>query len=153
MATDRKQKAVNPLAPGKAHVLRPGEGGRKPGAINKTTKLLREVILTGAEKAGSDGEGKDGLVGYLKWLSRAEPASYAMLLGKILPLQLHMTGNNPNDLPNSPPRMTADEIRQELERRGLRMPTMIDVTPEKATLSPPEEEEQEASEVDDEQDA
>ena len=149
MAKDRKQ--YTPTTKGEFRLMKPGEGGRKPGAVNKTTKLLREVILTGAEQAGEDGKGAGGLVGYLKWLSRAEPQSYAMLLGKILPLQLHMTGNNPNDLPNAAPRMSADEIRAELEKRGLKMPTMIDVTPNRETaLAPPEEQE---SEVDDEQDA
>lgn len=41
-----------------------------------------------AEKTGSDGSGKDGLVGYLKFIAQKHPASFTTLLNKILPMQL-----------------------------------------------------------------
>jgi hypothetical protein len=58
--------------------------GRRKGVPNKTTALLKEAVLLAATEAG----GKDGLVGYLKWLAKAEPKAFAPLLGKIIPMQV-----------------------------------------------------------------
>ena len=77
---------------GHANLVKPkkGErfGGREKGQANKTTRILKDCILMAGEASGSDGKGKDGLVGYLTWLSRREPAVYGRLLERILPLQL-----------------------------------------------------------------
>lgn len=66
--------------------------GRPKGAPNKTTALLREAILAAAELHGSDGQGKDGLIGYCQELASTEKKAFASLLGRVLPLQL--TGAN-----------------------------------------------------------
>lgn len=58
--------------------------GRKKGVPNKTTAILKDAIMLAATEAG----GKDGLVGYLKWLAINEPKAFAPLLGKVMPLQL-----------------------------------------------------------------
>lgn len=63
--------------------------GRKPGVPNKTTAALKDAVLLAAEEIGVDGEGKDGLKGYLKMLAMTEPKAYAGLLGKIIPLQIN----------------------------------------------------------------
>lgn len=62
--------------------------GRPKGSVNKTTAILKEAILAAAASTGSDGNGKDGLMGYCGFLARSEPKSFAQLLGKVLPLQL-----------------------------------------------------------------
>lgn len=63
-------------------------GGRKKGTPNKTTALLKEAILYAAEAEGRDGEGTDGLAGYCRFLAKDEPRSFAVLLGKVLPMQV-----------------------------------------------------------------
>ena len=55
---------------------------------NKTTTLLKEAILLAAAAVGSNGKGKDGLVGYLMRAVIDFPQNYLGLLGKVLPLQL-----------------------------------------------------------------
>jgi hypothetical protein len=49
---------------------------------------LKEAILQAAALTGHDGNGKDGLEGYLRQLAEKEPRAYAGLLGKVLPLEL-----------------------------------------------------------------
>jgi hypothetical protein len=48
--------------------------GRPKGSMNRFSRDLR------VERVGRDGKGKDGRVGYLMWLSRAEPKSYTILI-------------------------------------------------------------------------
>ena len=62
--------------------------GRPKGSPNKTTALLKLAVLQAAEAEGSDGNGKDGLVGYCRSLARDHPTAFTTLLGKILPSQL-----------------------------------------------------------------
>ena len=59
--------------------------GRPKGAKNKVNTLLKEAILLAAEEHGSDGEGKDGLKGYLSMVARADLKTFCGLLGRILP--------------------------------------------------------------------
>jgi hypothetical protein len=44
---------------------KPLGAGRPPGALNKTTRHLKEAILRAAEEVG----GEEGLTGYLKMLA------------------------------------------------------------------------------------
>ena len=69
--------------------------GRPPGAVNKTTKTLRESILIAAEKSGGDMKGKDGLIGYLKRVADEDVKAFAGLLGKVLPMQITGEGGGP----------------------------------------------------------
>lgn len=62
--------------------------GRTPGTPNKTTGKLKEAILLAAEGVGSDGEGKDGLTGYLTHVARTDVKAFSGLLGKVLPMQV-----------------------------------------------------------------
>lgn len=59
-------------------------GGRKPGTPNKTTALLKDAILTAAERAGGSG----GMVAYLQMQANANPGPFMALLGKVLPMQI-----------------------------------------------------------------
>ncbi len=68
--------------------LPPAAGkGRPKGAVNKTTALLKDAILTAATQAG-DKTGKDGLVSYLTQQAEENPVAFMGLLGKVLPLQI-----------------------------------------------------------------
>ena len=90
--------------------------GRKKGVPNKLTTTLKTAIMLAAAAEGSDGKGKDGLVGYLRMVARDMPKTYTHLLGKLLPLevqaklmqlqlQLQAHGNMPSG------GMNVDEIR------------------------------------------
>jgi len=69
--------------------LRKG-GGRPKGVPNKNTTLLKDALLEAAAKAG----GAEGLIGYLQTQATANPQSFLPLLGKVLPLQVHGSGEN-----------------------------------------------------------
>lgn len=73
----------------------PRSPGRPKGSLNKTTSLLKEAILAGAEAVGDQGEG--GLEGYCTFLARDEPKAFAALLGKVLPMQI--AGTDPDGNP------------------------------------------------------
>ena len=60
--------------------------GRRKGAVNKTTALLKDAILEAAKAAG--GGNKDGLVKYLTSQAEANPGPFMSLLGKVLPMQV-----------------------------------------------------------------
>ena len=62
--------------------------GRPKGSTNKTTALLKEAILLAAEQVGENGSGKDGLVGYLREVARADAKAFSSLLGRVIPLQV-----------------------------------------------------------------
>lgn len=62
--------------------------GRPKGSPNKTTAMLKEAILMAATKTGSDGKGKEGLMGYCRSLAVNQPKAFAGLLGKVMPLQV-----------------------------------------------------------------
>lgn len=83
--TSSKKEAVRPPNAGK---------GRPNGAVNKTTKVLKEAIIMAAEEAGQDGKGKGGLVGYLVGLATTQPKAFASLLGRVIPLQVEGAGEN-----------------------------------------------------------
>ena len=73
--------------------LPPGPG-RPKGVPNKTTIILKEAILKGAEAVGD--AGADGLEGYCRFLARDEPRAFAGLLGKVLPMQVSGTDEDGN---------------------------------------------------------
>lgn len=67
--------------------LPPGPG-RPKGSVNRTTALLKDAIIRAAELTGSDKQGRDGLVGYCRFLAAEEPKAFTQLLGKVLPMQV-----------------------------------------------------------------
>lgn len=77
----------------KGHAMNPA--GRPVGAVNKTTRLLKHAIITAAERVGEDGKGKEGLIGYLTRLAKGEAKAFAMLLGKVLPMQITGADDKP----------------------------------------------------------
>ncbi len=110
-------------APNKSHKNAPGrhrfssdnqppKRGRPKGSPNKFSRDFREDILEAIERVGRDGKGKDGRVGYLMWLSRAEPKSYAILLRGITPAEIRATMT-------LKPMLTRDEALGEMRARGL----------------------------------
>lgn len=109
-----EQEIIPPRGPG----FQPGHeryGGRKPGQIGRHARLLKELILMAAELEGSDGEGRDGLLGYLRKIAREDMRVFAMLLGRVLPLQVETK----NDQRETVVCRSVEEIRADLEARGI----------------------------------
>lgn len=67
--------------------------GRAKGTPNKTTATLKEAILKAGELVGEDGNGKDGLTGYLVRVAKQDVKAFSGLLGKVLPLQVTGEGD------------------------------------------------------------
>ena len=64
--------------------MSPGPG-RTPGVPTRITRDLKAGILNGAIAYGADGQGRDGLDGYLAMCAARYPKHYMQLLGKLLP--------------------------------------------------------------------
>jgi hypothetical protein len=94
-----------------------GNPGKPKGAKNKFGVRLKEAILEAAERSGRDGKGKDGAVGYLVWLSRAEPAVFGRMLEKVMPLQI--------DVKDKTDKLTPAEAIERLRDRGLPIPESL----------------------------
>ena len=66
-------------------------GGRKAGVRNKATKQMDEktrdilyMVKQAADRIGSDGAGKDGMLGYLKFLALNDTPAFVKLIGRVL---------------------------------------------------------------------
>jgi hypothetical protein len=89
-------------------------GGRKPGSSNMLTREIRECIWQAASECGSDGKGKEGAVGFFKYMAKQNLAAFAMLLARILPTQVNAEINGqPRHLPSR------EDILTELRQLGL----------------------------------
>jgi hypothetical protein len=104
-------------APGRAQpaYLRPGSfkqghekrGGRKRGTPNLLSIDYKKAILEAAYRIGQDGNGKNGVVGYLSWVAERHPQIFfTVLLINLPPLE-----NAESDTPEEP-RRTIEEINQ-----------------------------------------
>ena len=89
-------------------------GGRPAGVPNKITTLLKDAIVMAAQLVGEDRKGKNGLVGYLKWMAKNEPKSFAALMGRVIPL--HVVG----DMDHTHRVFASKEaIKEQLKERGI----------------------------------
>jgi hypothetical protein len=95
-------------------------GGRTKGAQNKITRILKEAIPEALERLGSDGQGKDGLVGWLMQVATKEPAAYLRLLDKLLPHQIN--GASVSVIATYG---THEEIIARMKERGLPLPPSL----------------------------
>jgi hypothetical protein len=102
-------------------MARPEGAGRKSGSVNKTTKLLKEALMLAAEAEGRDGAGKDGLVGFLRSMSRREPVAFMRMLEKLLPYQLTGKDGSPMQLVHS----TKEQVVERFKERGLPLPPSL----------------------------
>lgn len=105
-------------------------GGRKRGTPNVVTRELKKAILRAAYRLGSDGRGKDGVVGYLTRIAKNDIKTFVMLLRAVLPLQLKSRTNdnwpirdadgNPYLTADGEPRYpTSEELLENSRRAGL----------------------------------
>lgn len=76
--------------------------------------------MEAAARVGSDGKGLDKLTGYMEFLARNEPKSYAVLLGKLMAIQIEM-GNVGESFKRITPNMPVDEMQAIYEENVRRM--------------------------------
>lgn len=121
----RLEDAIEEAAPKKRdHLFQKGhekKGGREKGQKNKVTVLLKEAIITAAELEGSDRKGRDGLVGFLRRLSRRQPVVYGRLLEKLLPYQLTGKDGSPMQMVHS----TKEQLIERMKERGMPLPPSL----------------------------
>ena len=91
--------------------------GRPPGAQNYYTRQVKEAILEAANQLGEDGEGYDGLVGYMRFLGRSEPKTFAMLLRAVMPTQVDIKTVEQVGRPKR--YQTSEEVLEELKMYGI----------------------------------
>jgi len=116
----RRHQKHRPATTGSFRIGDNREKGRPAGAQNKTTRILKEEQvgdLSGIKpkdlsKKGIE-EGKDGLVGYLRWAAKCEPRSFMAILGRLLPMQVKV------DSFTQTVYRSVEEIQRDMERRGL----------------------------------
>jgi len=96
---------------------KPFKGGRAKGTKNKIPTLLKECIIAAAEIHGNDGKGKDGLTGFLLNLAVKDLRAFAMLLARVLPLQI----DHKKEVKVEVTYRSVEEIQEELRQRGIRL--------------------------------
>ena len=104
-------------APGRAQDadLNPGSfkpghekrGGGERGTPNFCSPDYRKAVCEAAYRVGHDGNGKNGLIGYLEWVALRDPRSFGLLLVNVLQLELAESNATPEE-----PRQTIEEINQ-----------------------------------------
>jgi hypothetical protein len=95
----------------------PRAGRKRGSSTNKYPKLLKDCLIMAAELEGSDNNGKDKMVGFLRMSARTELPSFLAMLSKVIPLQQDSkTDDTDNEMAEY---ATPEEIRRELDSRGL----------------------------------
>lgn len=91
------------------------------------TRAVREALVEAAERIGSDGKGRDGLVGYLVRMAYKRPDNFDAMLMRMIPLNLpgaDGAGAVAQEF------RTAEEVRRAMRERGLPVPqSLLDGTP------------------------
>ena len=152
------ENEINPMPKFNKGRKRPPTAGRKRGTENKTTGLLKEAILLAAELEGDvslqefkksadryretdvEAAKRGGLVGYLRYLARKHPQSFAALLGRVLPMQVRV------DARTETVYRSVAEVQSELQRRGLTLEAIAPLLIKGPSLEPEYDDEQYAPE-------
>ncbi len=96
-------------------------GGRTQGTPNVMTRELKAAILEAAHRLGSNGKGKDGVVGYLTHLAKDDLKTFVTLLSAVLPLQIKKEAKNRRYYYDHKPVRypTVAEIRENMREAGF----------------------------------
>ena len=108
-------------------LLKPRNVGRLPrSCLNRTTRVLKTAISEAADAVGEDGRGRDDLLGCLTMIARTDHKTFAGLLALLLPLDVRAEGTLTAEHEEGEP-LTAEQIRAELERRGISRALLADL--------------------------
>jgi hypothetical protein len=109
----RKQNPNKGRKPGDEKV-----GGKQPSSPKiRVTRDLCEVLWLAGEMHGSDGLGKDGIIGSVYRLIKNHPEIYGRLLEKMLPAQVKADVNTTTNA--TPERLSREELIERLRERGI----------------------------------
>ena len=72
----------------------PGNTGRPKGAVNKSTKLVKEVFAEVFDKLQTDEEAKQKRADLESW-AKANPTEFYKLASKLIPVQIGGDPDNP----------------------------------------------------------
>jgi hypothetical protein len=89
-------------------------GGRKKGSQNRVTRDVKEAILEAGERIGSDGKGKDGLVGAVMGVYRRKPEAWMAALAKLIPNNHRVTKTE-----TMIAYQTLEQLQEEMRQVGL----------------------------------
>lgn len=64
---------------------KPPNSGRKKGTPNRFTSDIRDALIEAVNRVGSDGDGNDGMVGYLMASALSQRQSILAMLNKAMP--------------------------------------------------------------------
>ena len=97
--------------------------GKKGGAVARKhySTTIKDFLHTLRESMDAAG-GREGAIGYLKWLARSHPALYIAMISKALipdKLQVDLTQDTRPEWTREP---TVEEIEAEFVRRGFPVP-------------------------------
>jgi hypothetical protein len=97
----------------------PKYAGRTQGAMNKLSiVVIRRVVAEAASKVGYDGQGRDGLRGWLQMMCEKHPLDYLNLIGRMIAAPLPSeTQQQLDDCEYE----TVDEVERALIDDGLRV--------------------------------
>jgi hypothetical protein len=93
--------------------------GRKIGPTRMTMQL-KDAVLYAAQEHGRDGQGRDGLQGYLWLIAHNYPIAFTQLLAKVLPLQVRYSGEVVHSY------RSIDEIKRDLIELGVPVDRIYD---------------------------
>jgi hypothetical protein len=95
---------------------RPEGAGRKKGVQNKYTRDVKEALYEAGERYGSDGKGKDGLIGCMMRVIAHKPEAWMTAISKTM-VNRHSISNNDNSIEYE----TLEEIEKEMREAGIIM--------------------------------
>jgi hypothetical protein len=110
-----KKKFSSPEAEARSVAIRfkPGNSGRPVGCRPLLNRSLKEIILEAGARLGSNGRGKDGLIGFIMSVGRKHPTHLLALIGKVLPVELEAPVDENKRY------RSVEEVMAEMKSRGL----------------------------------
>jgi hypothetical protein len=120
----RLEDAIEQVQEEKGHKFEKGHekmGGRTKGTKNKMPTILKEAIMLALHEEGSDGKGKDGVVGALRRAWKTERREVLKLAAKLLPYQITGKDGSPLQMLHSTP----EQLKERFKERELPMPASL----------------------------
>ena len=88
--------------------------GRPKGSTNFFTRDMKEAIIDACNELGFDGQGQEGMKGYMKFLGKNFPPVFGGLMRAVLPTQVSV------EQVQRPKRyQTMEEVLEELKAYGI----------------------------------